>query len=126
MVNSISLNAHNYSGIISGSSGKLYVPVSPNSVIYSHFDHISGVAAKANQTGVSVSKIQILNSLLNQLISMQNMPKPDAESQSADNIDSLIKNYQEKIQKNIQTAQITGYGLAGTTPQPGALFSLDV
>ena len=50
MVNSISLNAHNYSGIVSGSSGKLYVPVSPNSVIYSHFDHISGVAAKANQT----------------------------------------------------------------------------
>ena len=45
MVNSISLNAYSYGGILSGSSGKLYVPVNPASVIYSQFDHISGVAS---------------------------------------------------------------------------------
>ena len=71
MVNSISLNAYSYGGILSVSSGKLYVPVNPASVIYSQFDHISGVASSIPEQGVSVSKIQILNSLLHQLISMR-------------------------------------------------------
>ena len=97
MVDSISLNAYSYNGIVSGSSGKLYVPVSPSAVIYSQFDHISGVAADEGDNGVSVSKIQILNSLINQLITMRNEPKmtlKDDGSMSDGELDSLIQNYQ--------------------------------
>ena len=66
MVNGVSLNANNfnYAGVVSSGHGKLYVPVSQSNVIYAHFDHVTGVAAKPNQKGVSISKIQILNSLL--------------------------------------------------------------
>ena len=127
MMDTIALNAHNYSGIIAGGSGKLYVPVKPSNVIYSHFDHVSGVAAKGNQNGVSVSKIQILNSLLNQLISMKAKPKLDAkaENMSDSQLDALIQSTQTKIQTNIQIANATGYGLAGVAPQPGAIFTID-
>ena len=105
MVDSISLNAYSYGGILSGNSGKLYVPVSPSSVIYSQFDHISGVASPSPERGVSVSKIQILNSLLNQLISMRNQPKmqfSDDGSLDSDQMESLIQNYQSQIQNEIE------------------------
>ena len=130
MLNGISLNANsfNYSGVISnGGYGKLYVPVSQSNVIYAHFDHVTGVAAKPNQQGVSISKIQILNSLLNQLISMKNQPKLDVktEEMSDSQLDALIQSTQSKIHANMQVAQATGYGLAGAAPQAGAVFSLD-
>jgi len=130
MLNGISLNANsfNYSGVVSSSGhGKLYVPVAQSNVIYAHFDHVTGVAAKPNQQGVSISKIQILNSLLNQLISMKNKPKLDAkvEEMSDSQLDALIQSTQSKIQTNVQIAQATGYGLAGAAPEAGAIFSLD-
>lgn len=129
MVDSISLNAYSYSGIVSGSSGKLYVPVSSNAVIYSHFDHISGVASSDPDIGVSVSKIQILNSLLNQLISMRNEPKTqyaDDGSLSEDQMESLIQNYQSQIQGEIEKSRISGYGLAGVKPEPGQILDFTV
>ena len=131
MVNGISLNANNfnYSGVVSnGGHGKLYVPVARDKVIYAHFDHITGVAAKPNQKGVSISKIQILNSLLNQLISMKSEPKLNVSPENMDDsqLDALIQSTQTKIQTNIQVAEATGYGLAGAAPQAGAVFSLDV
>ena len=131
MVNGISLNANNfnYSGIVSnGGHGKLYVPVAQSNLIYAHFDHVTGVAAKPNQKGVSISKIQILNSLLNQLISMKSQPKPNIAPENMDDsqLDALIQSTQSKIQTNIQVAQATGYGLAGAAPEAGAVFSLDV
>lgn len=129
MVDSISLNAYSYSGIVSGSSGKLYVPVQPGAVIYSQFDHISGVAATENKAGVSVSKIQILNSLLNQLITMRNQPKMQYEddgSLNEDQMNSLIQNYQSQIQAEVEKAQVTGYGLAGVQPQNGTILNMTV
>lgn len=124
----VTLNAYSYSGIITGGSSKLYVPVKPQNLIYSHFDHVAGVAAKPNQGGVSISKIQILNSLLNELITMKGMPKLDVKTEQIDDkqLDALIQNTQTQIQTNVQVAQATGYGLAGAQPQSGAIFSLDV
>ena len=130
MVNGISLNAnsYNYTSVISGGQGKLYVPVSQSNVIYAHFDHVTGVAAKPNQPGVPISKIQILNSLLNQLISMKSQPKLNVAPENMDDsqLDALIQSTQSKIQTNVQMAQATGYGLAGVAPEAGAVFSLDV
>ena len=130
MVNGISLNAnsYNYTSVISGGQGKLYVPVSQSNVIYAHFDHVTGVAAQPNQPGVSISKIQILNSLLNQLISMKSQPKLNVAPENMDDsqLDALIQSTQSKIQTNVQMAQATGYGLAGVAPEAGAVFSLDV
>ena len=127
MANSISLNAYSYNNFVSGSGGKLYVPVKPSSVVYAQFDHISGFAAKSNQSGVSVSKIQILNSLINQLVSMKKAPKiqPDVNLPS-DQMDAMIKNYQGQIQATMQMAQATGYGMAGVAPQAGALVNVSV
>ena len=130
MANTISLNAYSYSNFTSGSGSKLHVPVAPASVIYAQFDHISGYSASASQKSVPVSKIQILNSLINQLIAMKGAPKASApevdQGMSENQMDMLIKNYQSEIQASVQLAQTTGYGLAGVAPEAGTLFSIDV
>jgi len=94
-------NAYSYSTNFSSvSAGKLYVPVSKSALLYSHFDHVSGVAAKNDQNGVSISKIQILNSLIDHLSSIKNQPKESVTDISNEQADTLIKQYQQQIVRN--------------------------
>lgn len=118
------LNAFSYSSSISssGSSGKLYVPVSRSSLIYSNFDHVSGVAAKTGQNGVSISKIRILNSLIERLSAIQNEPKKSVQNISENQAEVLIKNYQKQISQAVQNPYI----INGAKPMPGDLFQIQV
>ena len=124
-----SLNAYSYSGLSrsGGTAGKLYVPVNPSSVIYAQFSHISGIAARKGQNGVSINKIQILNTLIDNLnkIKSGNFPKADSTMNEAQ-AEVLIKNYQSQIRSAAETANAAPYALAGVQPQAGALFSIDV
>ncbi len=128
MVNTFSMNVYSYDQVLAGGGSKLYIPVKPASVVYAQFEHISGVAARPNQRGVSISKLQILNSLISQLVSMKGKQHIDPESAktelSSDQMDALIKNYQGQIQTSIKIAQNTGYGLAGAAPEAGALLNI--
>ena len=117
-------NAYSYSGAVgsSGAAGKLYVPVSKSALLYSHFDHVSGVAARSGQEGVSISKIRILNSLIDRLSAIKNQPKESITDIRDDQAQVLIEQYQKQIQ---QTVAQKPYVLAGAQPQAGALFSID-
>ncbi len=105
-----------------GAAGKLYVPVSKSALLYSHFDHVSGVAAKAGQNGVSISKIRILNSIIEHLSAIKNEKAQSFSNISDDQADVLIEQYQKQIQ---QAAVQTPYVMAGAQPQAGALFAID-
>ena len=59
---------------IVAAAGKMYVPVSKSALLYSHFDHVSGVAAGNGQSGVSISKLRILNSLIERVSAIKNEP----------------------------------------------------
>lgn len=117
------VNAFSYSSsaMSSGVAGKLYVPVSKSALMYSHFDHVTGVAASSNQSGVSISKIRILNSLIERLSAIKNEPKDSIQDISDDQADVLIEAYQ----KQIQQAAATPYILNGAQPMAGALFQID-
>ncbi|MCR5288569.1 MAG: hypothetical protein K6E51_01100 [Treponema sp.] len=124
-----SLNAYSYNSFVSANAtGKLYVPVKPMSVVYAQFDHISGVAAKSGQQGVSISKIQILNTLIDRLSKIQTQPQPEIKLTgiSDEYADALIHNYQSQIESTVQAAKSAPYALAGVQPEAGALFSIAV
>ena len=114
-------NTFSYSSIASSgvSASKLYVPVSKSALLYSHFDHVSGVVAGNGQKGVSISKIQILNSLIERLSALKKEPKESISDISDDQADALIKQYQKQMQQAIQTPYI----LSGAQPMAGDLFS---
>lgn len=126
MVTSLrSFNAYSYAAYSHsrGASGKLYVPVKPSSVVYAQFDHISGIAARKGQSGVSVSKIQILNTLIDNLSKIKSQTIPQADSVMSDaQAEVLIKNYQAQIHAATQTP--TPYALSGVQPMAGSLFQI--
>lgn len=122
-----SMNTVPYTVTIGGHD-KVYVPVRPINVIYTQFDHVAGVPAKGNQSGVTVSKAQILNSLIDQLITMNALPKVDSSKEKpldVTKIDKMIADFKQKLETTIQTAQSSGYGLSGAAPESGVLFSID-
>ena len=101
-------------------AGKMYVPVSKSALLYSHFDHVSGVAAGNGQNGVSISKLRILNSLIERVSAIKNEPAKTLKEVSPDQADALIQNYQKQLQQALQTPYI----LNGAQPQAGDIFSL--
>jgi len=127
--NGVILNANNYSALFSSgnSTNTLSVPVNPNAVIYSQFEHIHGIAATSNQEGISVSRISILNTLISQLQKMHKTVETDGPitKMTQEQQDNLIKQYQENVRNAIKTAlEQQSYGYAGLLPETGAVFSI--
>jgi len=126
--NAISLNASTYKTLFATGTGSLSVPVNPSAVVYAQFNHVHGIAARSGQEGVPVSKVKILNTLIDQLVSMKSkstVSKENVTRLSEPQMDSLIKQYQQKIQTSVtKSTKANTYGFAGLLPEPGALFSI--
>ncbi|MCQ2576378.1 MAG: hypothetical protein MJ162_06510 [Treponema sp.] len=114
------MNTYTASSVMASASGKLYVPVSKSALLYSHFDHVSGVAASSGQSGVSISKIRILNSLIDRMAAIKNEASKPVTDISDKQADVLIQNYQKQLQAALQTPYI----LNGAQPMAGDLFSI--
>lgn len=128
--NGINLNAASYNNVFSTSSGSLFVPVKPSAVIYSQLDYVHGTAAKSGQNGVPLNKVRILNTLINQLVSMKQKTSAPSEEEisgmSEEQKDALIKEYQQQIKSAVSnTAQPAGYGFAGLMPEAGSVVSVN-
>lgn len=102
---------------------KLYVPVAQSNLIYSHFDHVSGVAAKRGQKGVSISKIQILNTLIEHLSSVKSGKIATVQPSSPEELDALIENYQTQIRQAVAMNENALYGDMQII-EVGSLYSL--
>ena len=125
--NDINLNASSYRSLFSSSSGKLYVPVNPSVAVYTQFTHVKGTPAEKGERGVPVERLRILNTLIDNLVSMKKSPvsKEEAASMDAVSQDALIASYQRQIHTAVESASAPGtYGLAGLLPEPGAVFSI--
>ena len=112
-------------------SGRMSVPVSPSSYIYSHFKHVSGVPATDGENGVSINRLKIIDTLIEQISRMKKEPEPelalslDMQEQENDiRINELIDQYHSQV-RNLQAASAQNpYFLAA--PQTGALFNISI
>lgn len=95
------VNTLSYVAAQQASAGsRSFLPVPPSQYIYSQFEHVSGVPA--NEGGISVSKLQILNSLIDNIMqkkSTEQLKKLKAEDHYQANIEKLILEAQKKMQK---------------------------
>lgn len=55
-----------------GNSGKLAFPVLKNQTLYANFKHVKGVPASENSAGVPLSKLQVINALVDRILSLKN------------------------------------------------------
>ena len=107
--------------------GRMSVPVSPSSYIYSHFKHVSGVPAPEGVSGVNINKLKIIDALIEQISRMKKQPEPlfNAKEQDGETrISNLIEQYHKQLRK-IQTEGAKSPYLP-QTPLIGAVFSIAV
>ena len=107
--------------ITASMGGRTSLPVSKSMLIYSHFKHVSGVPAPEGTQGVNISKLKILDTLIEQLSRMKSQPvaKMNMDESDAKRIDALIDQYQQQI-KAAQAAPI----YTPAAPVTGALFNI--
>jgi hypothetical protein len=104
-------------------SSRMSLPVSPTSYIYSHFKHVSGVPAPEGTHGVAVSRLKVLDVLIEQLSQMKKKPDRTQENMSNEQIDALITKYEGQIKAARAANAAMPYVLAPSAPT-GALLNL--
>ena len=107
-----------------GLGGRMSLPVAPAMYIYSHFRHVSGTPAPEGTRGVAISKLKILDVLIEQLgrIKKQGNEAPlSAEAVSPERIDALIEQYEQQIRSAQAASQAITFS---PMPQTGAVFNL--
>jgi hypothetical protein len=110
--------------ISEANDGRMSLPVSPGMLIYSHFKHVSGTPAPEGTEGVNISKLKILDTMIEQLSKMKNQPLANfgnLEGTDENRINALIEQYQ----KQIKATQSAGF-YAPAAPATGILFNLAV
>ncbi len=102
--------------------GRAYMPVNSNQMIYAHFKYVTGVPAGEDQTGATIDKLSILNSLIDRLVDAKQTAMAEAKATkevlkqgdvSEAQIDRLVQYYLSEIKRfnNIKTN--FGYNLLG-------------
>ena len=105
-ISNISIPAPNYAV---ASYGKMTLPVEASSLIYSNFEHVLGVPAPEGTRGVAISKLNLLDVLIEQL----NRIQKDSFSQSMlnpnEDIDALVESLKLQIKQVQSSAEQTPY-----------------
>jgi hypothetical protein len=116
------------------SGGRTSVPVSPSNYIYSHFKHVSGVPAPDGMQGVSITKLKVLDVMIERLskmkTQMQQQPEMTANSNetkkmSDEQIDALIETYKNQM-KQAEAASTAMPYKASPDISTGMLFNMVV
>jgi len=113
--------------ITAASKGGTSLPVAPGLLIYSHFKHVSGTPAPEGTQGVNITKLKILDTMIEQLSRMKSREMIDTrDAENLDNnnekrINALIEHYQNQIRT---THNVSIYIPAA--PATGALFNIAV
>ena len=108
--------------INAASHGRASLPVAPGMVIYSHFKHVSGTPAPEGTQGVNISKLKILDTLIEQLSRIKGQSGLDfgnIDQNDEKRVNALIEQYQ----KQLKTAQSAGI-YTPTAPATGILFNI--
>ena len=122
------ISVPNLSYAIANQGGKMSLPVDPASLIYSHFEHVSGIPAPQGTQGVAISKLNLLDVLIEQLNqikkgSVSSDMMAQSEHMNPRQLDAVIENYKNQIRQAKAASAAMPY-LRSPSAQSGAVFSL--
>ena len=104
---------------------KMSLPVDPASLMYSHFEHVTGVVAPKGTQGVSITKLNLLDVLIGQLNQVKKGAFIAGQGLPAENLDALIENYKSQIRQAKAASAAMPY-IHSPSAQSGAVFSLAI
>ena len=106
-------------------NAKVALPVAPSSLVYSHFKHINGIPAPEGSQGVTISKLNILDVLIDQMNQINSPAARPGPGTPESRLDAMIDSYRDKILEANENKKFLPY-----TPVPitetGSLFSFSV
>jgi hypothetical protein len=99
--------------------------VDSSSLVYSHFKNVSGVPAPEGTEGVTITKLNLLDVLIEQLnkINRGGISQNLAEGADVSHIDALIESYRAQIEQARAASTAMPY-IPSPSAAPGVLFSL--
>ena len=115
--------------------GKMSLPVDPASLIYSHFEHVSGIAAPKGSQGVSINKLNLLDVLIGQINQIKKEASPlfsdktspaeylAGKQKDSRHLDALIEAFKKQITDAKAASTAMPYLQSPTAPS-GAVFSI--
>ena len=120
----VSVPAIDYT-MIQGS--KMSLPVNSSSLVYSYFEHVSGVPAQQDTQGVSISKLHLLDVLIEQTNKVNNnhITSNTIPATTENSLDALIESYKNQIRQSREASAVMPYLPSPSAPS-GVLFSLTV
>jgi len=105
---------------------KAALPVAPSDLVYSHFKHINGVPAPAGSHGVTISKLNILDILIDQMSQINKTKNPVTGPDPASGeggLDALINSYMTQIKQSKDANAVMPY-ITAASAETGSLFNL--
>jgi hypothetical protein len=121
-VSSITIPTLSYT---SGQYGKMALPVDSSWLIYSHFEHVSGIPAPDGTQGVSISKLNLLDVLIGMINQVNKTPasQTPANLNPTAGVDDLIANLENQIRQAQAASEAMPY-YPSPNAESGMLFSL--
>ena len=116
-------------GMVASASagGRAYFPVTPSDYLYSQFKYVGGTLS--DDGGIPLTKLKILNTIIDQLVTMRRAAGMDTEEieflgedASDEAIAQKIAFYQQEVQAMAESIQGPFYGFL--MPEAGMLFSI--
>ena len=124
--NYVPLSTLSYAAMTSISAGgRAYLPVDTKQVVYSHFQYVSGVPRTKDQNGVSIGKLKILNTLIDQLVRLRENERENkllTANSDEKTLDAMIEYVNTKIHTEITLSKSIGY--ASSLPESAYLLDL--
>ena len=113
----------NFGYALTAGYGRMSLPVSPANYIYSQFEHVGGVPAPEGTNGVTITKLKILDVMIEQLNQMKKQPEMNTEDLSNEQIDAMISQYEGQIKAARAANAVMPYAPAPQAPS-GVLFDI--
>ena len=110
---------------------KVALPVDSSSLVYSHFEYVSGMPAPEGSQGVSISKLNLLDVLIGQLSQLKKESLSQVPVNPFEGMDSIIENFNNQVRQAKAASEAVPYisshaAQSGAFAQSGALFSLTI
>ena len=104
---------------------KMSLPVASSSLVYSFFEHVSGIPAPQGSQGVSISKLHLIDVLIEQInkINSNRVVPATMTAMPENSLDGLIENYKNQILAAKTASEAMPYLPSPSAPS-GVLFSI--
>ena len=104
--------------------GKMAFHVDPSSLIYSHFEHVSGIAAPEGINGISISKLNLIDVLIGQLNQVKKGNTTFLQAAAGpENADAIMENISNLIRQARSESMAMPY-IPSPSAEGGAVFSI--